>query len=70
MCERVGIMELPEEVFNSIYGDECCNGICSCLCNSCKDEGCKMYDCAGEVADMMERDGYDNYYVVKCQCFK
>lgn len=63
------ICELPDDVFNVIY-DEYNNGVCSCLCDSCKDEGCKLYDCAGEKADVMERDGYGNYYVVKCQCFK
>ena len=64
------ICELPDNVFNVIYGDECNNGVCSNLCDKCKDIGCKMYDCAGELADVMERDGFGNYYVVKCPCFK
>ena len=63
------ICELSDDVFNCIYGDEYNNGVCSDLCDSCKNEGCKMYDYAGEFADVMERDGYGNYYVVKCPCF-
>ena len=68
--ENYSVMDLPLDAFLSIYGDNVNTGICSNLCDSCKNIGCKLYDCAGELADVMEQDGYGNYYVAQCQCFK
>lgn len=62
--ENNSIMDLPLEIFLNIYGDEANTGECSHLCDTCK--GC--YDCV--CADMWEKDGYGNTFVVACDNFK
>ena len=61
--ENYSVMDLPLDAFLSIYGDEVNTGECSHLCDSCK--GC--YECIN--ADVWEKDGYENTFVVACNCF-
>lgn len=61
------MMTMTDEAFNAVYSN-ICTGKCFNLCDSCDYSVCKEYDLL--LADMIEHDGYGNYYVVQCPCFE